>query len=312
MDKNSFEESKNDTGYYWSTNLDLKISTPPNMQTRDCFCLWSDLLGFSKIFYECNWILTESERKRIYQRLQAAHNIVLSQSSPLERNLILNDGIAKVFNPKNYCEDINNLLNISLYIRSCVMLHIMINKSEKRMELPGCRSVLAFGENIEYLADDIRYDDYVMNYSKPKGSNISNVARRTGNPIVVYNPKELQMNTAFSKSYLLEAGGSKAGLVGNQFFVDESSLTAIIAFAKDKGYSPIWEDREEGLCLFVPYKNNNDKVVMGFCFDKDIIIPKDVRYNTRVYILKRYYPHDEKITDFYFDLQEYSNGSTRK
>ena len=296
----------------FGSNLTYKIGNPPTLKAKQCFCMWSDLRGFSSIFQESNWILNEEVKRRVYERLEAAHSAVLYYSSPTERNLILNDGIAKVFHPKSKFEDMNNILSISLFIRSCVELHISINETELKLGLPGCRSVLAFGENIEYLADDIRYDDYVMNYSKPKGSNISNVARRTGNPIVVYNPKELQMNTAFSKSYLLEAGGSKAGLMGNQFFVDESSLTAIITFAKDKGYSPIWEEREEGLCLFVPYKNNNDEVVMGFCFDKDIIIPKDVRYNTRVYKLKRYYPHDEKITDFYFDLQEYSNESTIK
>lgn len=296
----------------FGSNLTYKIGNPPTLKTKPCFCMWSDLLGFGQIFQDSNWILNEEVKRRVYERLEAAHSAVLYYSSPTERDLILNDGIAKVFHPKSKYEDRNNILMISLFIRSCVELHISINETEHKLGLPGCRSVLAFGESIEYIADDIRFDDYVLNYSKPKDSNISNVAKRTGNPIIVYNPKELQMNTAFSKSYLLEAGGSKAGLVGNQFFVDESSLTAIITFAKDKGYSPIWEDREEGLCLFVPYKNNNDEVVMGFCFDKDIIIPKDVRYNTRVYILKRYYPHDEKITDFYFDLQEYSNRSTRK
>lgn len=287
----------------FGSNLTYKIGNPPTLKTKQCFCMWSDLLGFGRVFQDNNWILNEEIKKQVYDRLEAAHSAVLYYSSPTERDLILNDGIAKVFHPKSKHEDRNNILFISLFLRSCIELHISINDTEHKLSLPGCRSVLAFGESIEYIADDIRYDDYVMNYSKPKDSNISNFAKSTGNPIVVYNPKELQMNTAFSKAYLLEEGGSKAGLKGNHFFIDESSINAIITFATDKGYTPIWEEREDGLCLFVPYKSDNiDEVIMGFCFDKDIIIPKNVRYDTRVYRLKRFYPHDEKTTDYYFDL----------
>lgn len=289
----------------FGSNLTYKIGNPPTLKTKLCFCMWSDLLGFGHIFQDNNWILNEELKKQVYERLEAAHSAVLYYSSPAERDFILNDGMGKVFHPQSKDKDGNNILSISLFLRSCIELHISINETEHELELPGCRSVLAFGESIEYIADDIRYDDYVMNYSKPAGSNISNFAKRTGNPIVVYNPKELQMNTAFSKAYLLEAGGTKAGLHGNHFFIDESSIRAITTFAIDKGYTPIWEEREEGLCLFVPYKRDIiDEVVMGFCFDKEIIIPKDVRYKTKVYRLKRYYPNDEKTIDFYFDLEQ--------
>lgn len=292
----------------FGSNLTYKIGNPPNLKTRRCFCMWSDLLGFGNIFEENNWVLNEANKRQIYNRLETAHSSALYYSSPYERALILNDGIAKVFHPESKFEDKNNILSISLFLRSCVELHISINSSEIESGYPGCRSVLAFGENIEYLADDIRYDDYVMNYTKPKGSEISSFAKHAGNPIVIYNPKELQMNTAFSKAYLLEAGGTRAGLSGNKFFIDESVINAIIAFTTAKNYKPTWEEREEGLCLFIPYEIGNlEDVIMGFCFDKETITPKHVRYNTRIYRLKRFYPHDEKTVDFYFDLDEYSN-----
>ena len=41
---------------------------------------------------------------------------------------------------------------------------------------------------------------------------------------------------------------------------------------------------------------------MGFCFDSEMIIPQGIRYKTKVYKLKRFYPHDEKTEDFFFDL----------
>ena len=220
----------------FGSNLTYKIGNPPNLKTKKCFCMWSDLLGFGHILEENNWILSEAIKRQIYNRLETAHSSALYYSSPFERELILNDGIAKVFHLKSKYKDNNNILLISLFIKSCIELHISINSSEFESGNPGCRTVLAFGENIEYLADDIRYDDYVMNYTKSKDSDISNFAKHAGNPFVIYNPKELQMNTAFSKAYLLETGGTEAGLSGNQFFIDESVINAIISFATDKDY----------------------------------------------------------------------------
>lgn len=287
----------------FGSNLTIKIGTPPKLQTRNCFCMWSDLLGFSNFFVQNNWELNDDVRRQIYNRLEAAHSAVLYYSSWYERNLILNDGIAKVFHPRSKFEDKNNVLSISLFFRSCVELHLSISETEHEHNYPGCRSILAFGENIEYLADEIRLDDYVMNYSKPQGAEISDLAQKVGNPVVIYNPKELQMNTAFSKAFLLDEGGSKAGLPGNYFYIDESVVNAVIEYSEDKGYSPIQEKTDEGLFLFIPYKDNNPhEVVMGFCFDSEMIIPQGIKYKTKVYKLKRFYPHDEKTEDFFFDL----------
>ncbi len=300
-----FDELFRNIPSHFGSNLTKKIGNPPTLQTKECFCLWSDLLGFGNIFEQNNWELDDTDRRQIYNRLKAAHSAVLYYSSLLERNLILNDGIAKVFHPRSKFIDKNNILSISLFLRSCVEFHLSICSSEQKHDLPGCRSVLAFGENIEYLADEIRLDDYVYNYTKPKRSCISDIAKRVGNPIIIYNPKELQMNTAFSKAFLLEAGGSKSGLSGNRFYVDESVIKAVTRYSLDKGYTPKWEETKDDLFLFIPYSNDNlQEVVMGFCFDNKTIIPKGVRYNTKVYRLKRFYPHDEKTDYFFFDLDE--------
>lgn len=285
------------------SNLTIKIGHPPQLNSITSFCMWSDLLGFSNIFVDANWNLNRSQMEKVYSRLEAAHSSVLYYSTPFERNLILNDGIAKVYHPRTKAEDNNNILGISMYLRSCIELHMSINATEHENNFPGCRSVLAFGENIEYLVDEIRFDDYVYNYSKPKGTELSDLAKSIGNPIIIYNPKELQMNTAFSKAYILESGGCKSGLPGNFMYVDKSVIDAIDEYSKDKGYHPIWIENDNGLNYWVPYKDGHlSKVVLGFCFDKNVIHPKGVRYDTEVYKLLRYYPWDENTNDFYFDI----------
>lgn len=241
--------------------------------------------------------------EKIYSRLEAAHSSALYYSTPYERNLILNDGIAKVFHPKSKLEDKNNILSISMFLRSCVELHMSISETEHENDLPGCRTILAYGENIEYLTEEVRFDDYVLNYSKPQGSEISDIAKSIGNPIDIYNPKELQMNTAFSKAYILESGGRRAGLPGNYMYIDKSVIDAIDKYAKDKGYHPIWQEEEDVMNYFVPYKNGDlSRVVLGFCFDKNVIHPQGVIYETEVYKLIRYYPWDEYTNEFYFDV----------
>lgn len=289
----------------WGSNLSKKIGNPPELKSRHSFCLWSDLLGFGNIYSDNNWNLSKKQKREVYKRLLAAHSSVLYYSQPDEKNLILNDGIAKVYIPDESIFGKGDIHSISRYFRSCIELHMAINQNEKAAGYPGCRSVIAFGDCIEYLAEEIKLDDYVMNYTKPEGQKISRIAERTGNPTVIYNPKELQMNAAFSKAYILEGGGTKAGLPGNNMYIDQSVVDAIIIYGEAKGLSHVWQELDDELRLLIPYKENNlNEVVIGFAFDKKVITPDVKRYSTRVYKLLKLFPFDEPIDEFCFDLRE--------
>lgn len=267
--------------------------------------MWLDLLGFGNVYSESNWELSDNQKHKIYDRLVAAHSSVLYYSQPNERNLILNDGIAKVYIPDDSIFGKGDINNIAIYLRFCIELHMAINQTEKATGYPGCRSVLAFGYCIEYLAEEIKFDDYVMNYTKPDKNGISSIAKEIGNPTVIYNPKELQMNTAFSKAYILENGGSKAGLRGNKLFVDQSVVNAVIKFGERKGLTHIWQESDNELRLLIPYKKDNlNEVVVGFAFDKSVITPKTERYSTKVYKLLKYFPFDEPVDEFCFELDQ--------
>lgn len=285
------------------SNLSVKIGNPPKLKTRKSFCMWSDLLGFGNIYSDNNWDLNDKQKHAVYDRLVAAHSAVLYFSTPFERNMILNDGIAKVYMPDAGVLGKDDINTISIYLRHCIELHMAITQTEKAYGLPGCRSVIAFGDSIEYLAEEVKFDDYVMNYTKPEGHEISSIAERVGNPTIIYNPKELQMNTAFSKAYILESGGSKAGLLGNNFYVDQSVINAIISFGEKKGMDHVWQEQGNELRLLIPYERDNlYEVVIGFAFDKKVITPKVERYSTKVYKLLKLFPYDEPINEFCFDL----------
>lgn len=287
--------------YHFTNNLTKKIANPPNLKRYNYFCMWSDLLGFGKMWTDCDWKPNIFQSRKIYKRLQRAHSAVLYYSSPFERNLILNDGIAKVLSNPNIL-DKSKLTTISIFLRSCIQLHIHINAEELYCGYPGIRSVLAYGMGIEYLSEQVTFDDYVFNYTKPKGSEASDMVKENGDIITLYNPKELQMNTAFSKAYLLESLGSKKNIEGNNIFIDQSILDALFVLAKKEGVEPFKQIENDCALILFPYDKNNTKAVyLGFEFDKTI--PVESRgWTTTVYRLKKFFPHDEKIDEFCFEL----------
>jgi len=294
----AFKKIKN---YHYTNNLTKKIANPPNLRRYNCFCLWSDLLGFGRMWTACNWKPNIFQSRKIYRRLQRAHSAVLYYSSPFEHNLILNDGVAKVLSNPNIL-DKSKLTTISIFLRSCIQLHIHINAEEHNHGYPGTRSVLAYGMGIEYLYEQVTFDDYVLNYTKPKGSDTSNMVKEHGDTITIYNPRELQMNTAFSKAYLLERLGSEKNITGNNLFIDQSVLEALFALAKKGNIEPIKQIEDGKAVILFPYnKNCTNFVYMGFEFDK-IIPVENEGWKTTVYRLKKFFPHDEKIDDFCFEL----------
>ena len=52
-----FDELFRNIPSHFGSNLTKKIGNPPTLQTKECFCLWSDLLGFGNIFEQNNFII---------------------------------------------------------------------------------------------------------------------------------------------------------------------------------------------------------------------------------------------------------------
>ena len=65
----------------------------------------------------------------------------------------------------------------------------------------------------------------------------------------------------------------------------------------------VWGETTNELLLYVTKdKNNLNDIIMGFCLDLPQIEPNLDKYNTIVYRVKKFYPHDENPNDFCFDL----------
>lgn len=149
--------------YYYSTNLEKKINNAPNEYISDYICFWSDLLGFGKQFYECNWNLDINGFKKVKDRLSNAHNIFLGGINIFTKSLILNDGVCTLI---EYDRKIEEFVKLGIFFRTCIETHIRINNTEKKYKYPGTRSVIAYGRGMKYITNEVTVDDLVFNYTK--------------------------------------------------------------------------------------------------------------------------------------------------
>lgn len=287
----------------FGTNIAKKILHTPTLCIANSFCAWSDLLGFGRDLSSNNWHPPKEVLLKIADRIKTAHDIVLFHSNSHDRIFILNDGSARVFSLSKGESGIDRFRRLTYFLNDCIQTHMRINGVEHANSLPGCRTVLAFGEFMRYMNSSTHFDDYVLNYTKPDKQGLSTIAKEYGNYQVVYNPTEFQMNTAFSKAFILDDRGSKIGLGGAHFFVDKSVIDAIKEYSRIADF--YIEDKldDNHYQLFVYYdKNKGARIPMGFLFDTPIDA-KIEDWKTQVYRLRRFYPDDVPLDEnFYFDL----------
>jgi len=291
-----------DDKYQYSTNLFKKLDNLEDLHFKDVLCFWSDLLGFGNDFFQNQWKLNYEMKRKVFDRLRNAHKEFLINTSPfIEHSLVLNDGLVKVCNLDS--KSVNHPDIIGLYLRGCINTHLRINEIELENNLPGCRSILTFGESIDYIVDNVTIDDYVSIYTKKNPNELSEIAKKTNNEIVVYNPSPFQMNTAFSKSYILDSLGSKHGITGNSLFIDQSVIDFMKNLSEKFNFS--FEETNDGGLYCVRILKEKDHPSFGFEIDKTIDISyKD--WKTKVYRIANFNPHDEKISEFKFELKNSS------
>lgn len=187
------------------------------MQIYESFCLWSDLLGYGQNLYTPNWDITTKASLANIQRIKNIHASWIHITNPLHEVLLtLNDGLVRNFDiPRN-----NFCLTLD-WIVHAIFLFNATNDNDVRNGNPGLRGVLAYGRRIKY------FDPNYLGQGEFIQTNTERKAQLNRN-IVVYSPSELQMNTAFSKAYIIEGSGSKCGVCGNNLYIDREVIDTII------------------------------------------------------------------------------------
>jgi hypothetical protein len=281
--------------------LGRKLANLPQPSKHFAVCCWSDLLGLGRPFSEANWSPADDVWSIVSDRLVNAAIQYSTNLDPAEFALTLNDGFIRTRDEETF----SHPDHISMWLRACIYAHNAVFASEHEQGLPGARTVLAAGQTLRYSPAVITRDDFVYNYTKADASKPSSQARQYGDPIVAMNPGPLQMNTAFSKAYILEAAGSDAGLPGPHFYVDESAITWLRAFATRLRPSAriIWRENGDGFTRFAVSHDTSEQRY-HFGFDLGPVVDISVRLITsRVWRVCNFYPCDEDVADFMLSVR---------
>lgn len=259
---------------------------------------WSDLLGFGKDFYQNGWVLNYKQWRQVDSRLKNFYRQhYLNLSSLNEYIFILNDGIVRTIPLAwKHTTTVNQLLDVSMWVGNIVVSYVNVNKADKI----GARTVLSYGERFNSFLDEITVDDLVYNHIKKDQNEKSQLAINTGDYALMHNPRPLQMNTALSKSYIIESLGSKAGIDGANFFIDKSFFDYVKNIVQKNS---VLEVIDEADLFAIKYKDELEiecNWLMGFDIQRAIKI--DEPFTTIVYKIKSFYPHDENPKEFKFEL----------
>lgn len=172
-------------------------------QIVDCICCWYDLLGYGTPFVNAKWDLRDEAARQSIDRInKVAHAFLGVCSLTYSKRLPLNDGIIANHDVSQNVD--NPLKRVIRFIDAILADYDWLNDCDHHYGFPGVRGVLTAGHRFIY--DDVDLTEEV-----------------TGG-IVAYHPKEFQMNTAFSKAYIVEESDSKAGIKGAAMYVDEALL----------------------------------------------------------------------------------------
>lgn len=285
---------------YFFTPLQERLLAPSAPKKYTSICFWTDLLGFSAPLLECNWKPSDELWTTIVDRLRHAHGAFTSNVVSLTaRTMILNDGLGCVLNV-----DKIGLNDISWFLMTCIRAHIEINMYERQNGLPGARSVLAYGEGIEYFPPSITADDYIFRYTRKNPMEMSVLAKTIGNPTIVYNPVDFQMNTAFSKAFLIDEIGSGQQISGNMFYIDQSFFDMVTTKASFKSQIE-WTEGSNNDVVYRVYSDPSDQNHAYFGFRMTNALPiSSGKWKSNAYRIIGYSPVDEPLP-FEIALDQY-------
>jgi hypothetical protein len=191
-----------------------------------CICAWSDLLGFGAALRRGKWDDLDAILPTL-DRVVRLQQDTLAKTCDDEFIFMVNDGVARNldFRPER---GLNRLVR---WLSDLWWTHRIINDIEKKYGHPGIRTVVVAGYRVTYSTGNKKRTEMILakrrNWTRQDVEAI--YLPEFLDQTAFYVPFEFQMNLAFAKAYALEASGSKIGLSGPKFFLDESVLHFLLS-----------------------------------------------------------------------------------
>lgn len=219
-------------------------------------CCWYDLLGYGSPFVESSWDLRNPKCIDNFKRIDQIGSWRWGHLSlPFGPRLVLNDGIAACLDIPT---DLSQVLGFLCYLEAVINDYNSMREIDQRSGYPGIRGVISCGDRYEY---DVNDTSVIYSFQSE------------GERTCFYHPREFQMNTAFSKAFIMEESGSKAGITGSNLYVDIDTFSLIDNLLKKCGGEVTCESNETNIIYKLTYQNKWFATIRFF--------PKTVLYNAK-------------------------------
>lgn len=189
---------------------------------------WFDLLGYGDMLRKGAFDPTHESTSLAIERLDAFQTIVQEHTCKYFLTLTLNDGGAahRDLSPRDSSVTYD-------FIKRAYDLHRAVNEYEQKNGFPGLRMVVAGGFRLR--RNQQSKNDLLNGYGKSlvqKAESGEIPIREAINKAITVKPfsaavPELQANFAFSKAYIAEATGTKAGITGPAMYLDSSLVNSL-------------------------------------------------------------------------------------
>jgi hypothetical protein len=179
---------------------------------------WEDLLGYGSLLRETHFDPTGPDAVRALDRLQLFHQTVAANACTRLGIAVLNDGAVAFadLSPRSRSVTYD-------FLARSVLLHQRVNDADQAAGFPGARMIVAAGFRVRGRrgSDDKNAEAHLLRRLAAREIPCEQAVHQA----LRLRPRfgavpELHANFAFTRAYLADRDGSRAGLAGPGCFID--------------------------------------------------------------------------------------------
>lgn len=218
---------------------------------------WVDLLGYGSMLELAKFHPSDPRTSEAVSRLKTFQQTAIQGARRSFRAMTINDGVA-------YFTDLSpRTTSVTAdFLKRAIQAHGEINAADQGAGYPGARMVISVGPRIR-IGRPKRSELYLegilgrLNRGTITAERAILEAFKT-DPVAGFVPA-LQANFAFTRAYLADAGGSKAGIGGASCYIDLALFKATkpfwMTFEREQSWSGLGLDVTFGKLGTVDWKN---------------------------------------------------------
>jgi len=180
---------------------------------------WMDLLGYGSMLREAQFDPTSELANDAIIRLKRFQDIISDQANRYMPAVCVNDG-AILYRDLSYR---SNSVTAD-FMQRIIDLHTFVNETDQSAGFPGARTILAVGIRMTGINHNWFNETHRLNILDRMKNKEIDAEQAVNEAFYAQSTNgfvsQLQANFAFTKAYLVDSAGSRAGFKGPKLFID--------------------------------------------------------------------------------------------